>query len=520
MNMPAWVAEAASPRAGRLAELVARHLPGGAIGSVIAGEVVVGGGKEIVLVDPVTGRPLARYADGGAAAAHEAVEAAAGALPAWRAMTASQRGRILWEIGRQVRLHADELAEIECLSAGKPLRDARAEAGRVAEMFEYYAGWADKLEGSVIPVPSSHLNYVRREPHGVVAQITPWNAPLFTAGWQIAPALAAGNAVVLKPSELTPLTSLILGLLIARTEAPRGLVSVLAGQGVTSGDAAVRHPQTRLVVFVGSVTTGRAIARAAADGLKPAILELGGKSANIVFADADLARASLGAQAAIFSGAGQSCVAGSRLIVHRSIRDEMVERLSRAAGRIPIGDPLDPATQIGPIANERQWRQISRMVAASEGEGASIASGGGRPGGLAADLQGGFFFAPTVIDRVTPAMEIAREEVFGPVLSVMAFDTEEEAVELANATEFGLAGAAWTQDVGRAHRVAAAVRAGTFWVNSYKTISVMSPFGGFGASGHGRSSGIEALHAYTTTKSVWVETHPNPPTAFGYAGER
>ena len=302
MNMPAWVAEAASPRAGRLAELVARHLPGGAIGSVIAGEVVVGGGKEIVLVDPVTGRPLARYADGGAAAAHEAVEAAAGALPAWRAMTASQRGRILWEIGRQVRLHADELAEIECLSAGKPLRDARAEAGRVAEMFEYYAGWADKLEGSVIPVPSSHLNYVRREPHGVVAQITPWNAPLFTAGWQIAPALAAGNAVVLKPSELTPLTSLILGLLIARTEAPRGLVSVLAGQGVTSGDAAVRHPQTRLVVFVGSVTTGRAIARAAADGLKPAILELGGKSANIVFADADLARASLGAQAAIFSG--------------------------------------------------------------------------------------------------------------------------------------------------------------------------------------------------------------------------
>lgn len=505
-----------APRAGRLEELLGRYLPKARIASVIAGDVIAGSGDEIRLVDPVTGRLFSAYADGGAQAADLAVAAAHASLPAWRAMTASQRGRIVWSIGQLVREHASDLAEIETLSAGMPIRDARAQVGRVAEMFEYYAGWADKLEGSVIPVPSSHLNYVLREPYGVVTQITPWNAPIFTAGWQIAPAIAAGNAVVLKPSELTPLTSLILGLLIARTEAPKGLVNVLAGQGVTAGAAAVKNADTRFVVFVGSVPTGRAIARMAAEGLKPVILELGGKSANIVFPDADLTRASLGAQAAIFSGAGQSCVAGSRLIVHRSVHGELVKRISDAATRIPIGDPMSEATQIGPIANERQWLRIGEMVKTSQRDGARIASGGGRPAGL----PDGFFFAPTVIDEVTPAMEIVREEVFGPVVSVMPFDTEEEAIAFANATEFGLAGAVWTGDVGRAHRVAAKVRAGTFWINSYKMISVMSPFGGFGASGHGRSSGIDALHAYTTTKSVWVETAANPPVAFGYAAER
>jgi len=290
----------------------------------------------------------------------------------------------------------------------------------------------------------------------------------------------------------------------------------LAGHGHTAGASAVAHPLTRLVVFVGSVGTGRVIATAAAQGLKPVILELGGKSANIVFDDADIEPALLGAQAAIFSGAGQSCVAGSRLLVHRAIRNQVVARLAQAARRIPIGDPLDEATQIGPISNQRQWSRISGMVAESQLEGATVAAGGARPAGL----ERGHFYAPTVLDAVTPGMMIAREEVFGPVVSVMTFDDEDEAVALANSTAFGLAGAVWTRDVGRAHRVAAKVRAGTFWINSYKAISVMSPFGGFHASGHGRSSGLEALHAYTTTKSVWVETAKQPVTAFGYAAER
>jgi acyl-CoA reductase-like NAD-dependent aldehyde dehydrogenase len=293
-------------------------------------------------------------------------------------------------------------------------------------------------------------------------------------------------------------------------------VSVLAGAGPTTGAAAVAHPDTRLVVFVGSAEAGAQIAAAAARNIVPSILELGGKSANIVFADADISRALLGAQAAIFGGAGQSCVAGSRLLVHRSIHADFVERLAKAAARIPTGLPTDPATQIGPINNRRQLDKIDGMVRAAVTAGARIAAGGACPEALRD--TGGFFYGPTIVDGVTADAAIAREEVFGPVLAVLPFEREEEAIALANATPFGLAGAVWTHDIGRAHRLAAAVRAGTFWVNSYKTINVASPFGGFGRSGFGRSSGREALMAYTRTKSVWVETAANPGVAFGYVG--
>jgi acyl-CoA reductase-like NAD-dependent aldehyde dehydrogenase len=498
----------------RLAELLSRFLPDARIGSVVGGTIVSGHGESIRLTDPVTGLAIADYADGGAAAAEAALAAAAEAQPRWQALTASERGRIIWSIGARVREHAADLAELETRSTGKPIRDTRAEVGRVAEMFEYYAGWADKLEGDVIPVPSSHLNYVRREPLGTVAQITPWNAPLFTAGWQIAPAIAAGNAVVLKPSEWTPLSSLALGMLIAGTAAPKGLVNVLAGFGHTAGAAAVAHRRTSLVVFVGSVGTGRVIARTAGENLKPVILELGGKSANIVFDDADLSRASLGAQSAVFSGAGQSCVAGSRLLVQGKVHGQLVDKLCEAAGKIPMGDPMDEGTQIGPIIVPRQWQRIDQLVQSGVREGAKLVAGGGRP----ASINDGFFYAPTILDRVGSGMSVAKQEIFGPVLSVMPFDSEAEAVALANDTDFGLAGAVWTQDIARGHRVAAAVRAGTFWINGYKTISVMSPFGGFGASGFGRSSGLEALRSYTTTKSVWVETAEKPAAPFGYAG--
>jgi acyl-CoA reductase-like NAD-dependent aldehyde dehydrogenase len=495
------------------AALVEQVLPGG-IASLIAGHEMPGRGAEIVIEDPATGRPHLSYSDGGAEAAGAAMDAAEIGGRHWRAMTASARGLVLFRLSDLIRRDAETLAHLEAATAGKPIRDARAEVGRVADMVAYYAGWADKIAGDVLAPPTSHLNLVLREPLGTIVQITPWNAPVFTGGWQMAPALAAGNAVVLKPSELTPVTTILLGRLAIEAGVPPAAVNVVAGYGHTAGAALTADPRCGKVVFIGSVATGRAVAANAAKAGRPALLELGGKSANIVFADADLPRAAKAAQMAIFAAAGQSCTAGSRLLVQQPVYERMVDWVASGAARIKVGPPLDPATEMGPINNRRQFDRVTALIATGTLEGARLATGGGRPANQ--DTAEGFFVAPTVFADVAPDMTIAREEIFGPVLTVMPFRDEDEALHLANGGDFDLAGGIWTGDAMRAARLARQLRAGTVWVNSWRSLWVGSPFGGMAGSGFGRSSGRDVMLEYTQAKSVWFETDPTAAIPFGY----
>jgi aldehyde dehydrogenase (NAD+) len=461
------------------------------------------GDAPFVSVNPTTGKPWATFPTASRATVDEAVTVADAAFGPWAAMSPTRRGRLLMRWGDAIAADAERIGRLECTQNGKLPAEMILQARIVADWLYYYGGLADKIEGRVIPLDrTSVLNYTKREPLGVVGVITPWNSPLFLTVMAIAPALAAGNTVVIKPSEVTPVGPIVAAELATAVGIPAGVVNVVAGARET-GEAIVGHPQVVKVAFTGGVEGGRAIAEACGRRLVPVTLELGGKSANIVFPDAPLEQAKAGLLAGIFAAAGQTCVAGSRALVHRSRLDEMVDFAASAAGAIRLGNPLEDGTEMGPVATEAQLRKNLSMVERARADGAEVAAGGGRA--AVSGYPDGFFFQPTVLTRVAPADYIAQNEVFGPVLSIIPFDDEEEAVAIANGTDFGLAAGVWTSDLRRAHRVAGRLNAGTVWVNMYRGMTFNSPFGGYKQSGIGRQNGIEAMDAYLQTKSVWVE---------------
>ncbi|HEV2177343.1 MAG TPA: aldehyde dehydrogenase family protein [Terriglobia bacterium] len=463
-------------------------------------------GKKIDVINPATGQLLTTVERGETEDVNRAVAAARRAFEGgpWPKMNASDRSKILWKIGELIDKNRDELGTLEAMNTGKTIKGAtRGDMKPAGDIFYYYAGWARNLHGEVIPVDGPFMNYTLREPVGVVGMITAWNYPMLLAAWKVAPALATGCTCVIKPSELTPLTTLRLAEFCQEAGVPDGVVNVVTGYGPEAGEALGRHMDVDKIAFTGSTRSGRALLKAAGESnLKRLSLELGGKSPNVVFPDADLDAAIPAAFWAIYANKGELCSAGSRLLLHADIHDQFLERLVDKARKMRVGNPLDPKTEMGSQISQAQLDRILGYIASGKEQGAKLLAGGER------DTEGeksqGFFMKPTVFADVKPEMKIAQEEIFGPVLAAMKFKDEEEAVAISNGTVYGLVSAIWTRDIQRAHRMARQMKAGVVWINTYNGFDSAAPFGGYKQSGFGREMGAHALESYTQVKSVWV----------------
>lgn len=463
-------------------------------------------GRTFDSIDPYTGRTWASVPMAGAGDVDAAVAAARRAFEQgeWARALPAQRARLLRKLGDLLEQESQELANVQVMENGKLIREVLGQTKGLAAHCYYFAGAAEHLHGDTVSLSVPDMfNYTVREPIGVIAAVTPWNSPLSLLFWKLCPALAAGNTLVIKPSEITPVSTLVLAELFEKAGFPPGVVNVVTGDGST-GAALVQHPGVDKIAFTGSTSVGKAVAKQAAERLARVSLELGGKSPNIVFADADLGNAVNGVLAGIFAATGQTCLAGSRALVQKDVLAELSRRLVERSRAIRIGDPLDPATEMGTVACRMQYDKVMHYIRVAKEDGAELLCGGAHPAG--AEFAQGLFVEPTIFGNVRNDMRIAQEEVFGPVLCLIPFDTEDEAVAIANDTRFGLAAGVWTNDVKRAHRMTRRLRAGTVWVNTYRRTNYATPFGGMKESGVGRENGLEAIYEYTETKSVWIDT--------------